>query len=190
MNQELNNYMNQFQKKDSRKKNNLIFGIILALILVVVGILIGIKVFLTGNVAEEKINGGWKNIETDNYWVFKKNEFWWYKSSDDLSDNYWYGTVDVLKGKSGLEFAGLSGSKVDSIINQSDGKVTESDIYTLVLTPKKIISGGVDKSDVNIPDGTTWTYIWIVVDNEEDGIYGQVLNMQSYETSYYEKKLD
>lgn len=137
------------------------------------------------------ITGGWRILaDSEDYWEFKNGQFWWYKSVNDLNDNYWYGTTKIVTGKEGLALAGLDESKVDSIISQSNGKVTASDIYTIVFTPTKIISGGVDKSSTNIPANTTWTYVWIIVDHDSEGIEAQVLNMQTSTSSYYVKLED
>lgn len=137
------------------------------------------------------IDGGWRMLDdSEQYWKFEDGQFWWYQSVNDLNDNYWYGTTKVIKGKDGLAQAGLDESKVDSIISQSNGKVTSNDINTIIFTPTKIISGGVDKSATNIPEGTTWTYVWILVDHGSEGIEAQVLNMQTYYTSYYVKLSD
>ena len=65
--------------------------------------------------------------------------------------------------------------------------ITENDIYSLILTPKKIISNGTDKSDTNIPDNSTWNYIWIIVDHGNEEIEGQAINTKNNDTSYYVK---
>ncbi len=139
----------------------------------------------------KSIKGGWRILsDSETYWEFKDGEFWWYESVDNLSDNYWYGKTEVLTGKTGLATAGIDASKIDEIIDRSSGNVTANDIYTIVCTPTKIISGGIDKSDTNIPDGTTWTYVWIIVDHGSEGIEAQVLNLTNYEASYYVKIKD
>ena len=141
------------------------------------------------NISHNKtINGGWRILnDSEVYWVFKNNEFWWYKSVNDLNDNYWYGTTEIITGKDGLKKAGLSEDKIDTIIKQSNGNVTEDDVYTIVCTPKQMISAGQDQSSINIPADVAWTYIWVVVDHGMEGIEAQVLNMQEYENSYYVK---
>lgn len=137
------------------------------------------------------ITGGWRLLgNSESYWEFKNGNFWWYKSVNNLNDNYWYGTTQIVTGKKGLKLAGLDESKVDSIVSSSNRKVTANDIYTMILTPTKIISGGVDKSSTNIPQNTTWTYIWILIDHGSEGIEAQVMNVKTYETSYYFKLKD
>lgn len=145
-----------------------------------------------GNRGSSKdINGGWRILsDSEVYWEFKDGEFWWYKSINDLNDNYWYGTTDILSGEEGLKVAGLDVNKVKDICDHSDGKVTPEDIYTIVCKPSKIISGGEDKSATNMDSDTAWTLIWIIVDHGEDGIEGQVLNLSNYEQTYYVKVLD
>ena len=136
---------------------------------------------------EYEIAGGWNSVdEGGTYWKFEDGQYWWYKSYDDLDDNYWYGSIEVYTGKEGLNIAGLEEEKVDAIAEQSGGNVTADDIYTVVCTPEKVISGGVDKSDVNITEEQTLTYVWILV-NYDDGIEAQVLNLQNYDVGYYMK---
>ena len=146
----------------------------------------------SGNIGKVlNINGGWRILDdSEEYWEFKNGEFWWYKSVDDLNDNYWYGTTNILTGKEGFKVAGLEESKVDNIISRSGGVITQNDIYTIVLTPTKIISGGIDKSSTNIPDGTKWTYVWILVNHDKEGIEAQVFNSSNSDTSYYVKLND
>jgi len=145
-----------------------------------------------GNLGKiDNLTGGWRKLEeSEEYWVFRDGEFWWYQSVNNLNDNYWYGTTEILTGKEGFAKVGLDESKVDTIFSNSNGKVDLNDIYTVLLTPTKIILGGVDKSSTNIPSGTNWTYVWILVDHGDEGIEGQVLNMQTYYTSYFVKLED
>ena len=133
------------------------------------------------------INGGWRILSSsEEYWVFNNGEFYWYKSYKDLKDNYWYGKTKIAKGKAGLKSLGLDESKVDQIVANSNGKVTENDIYGIILTPTKIISGGVDKSSTNIT-GENWNYALVIVDHGSEGLEGQLLNTKSADTSYYVK---
>lgn len=142
----------------------------------------------TSNLSKEKgIEGNFRILSnSETYWVFKNGEFWWYKSVNDLNDNYWYGTYTVKTGKEGLKNIGIDESKISSILSKSNN-ITENDIYSLILTPKKIISNGTDKSDTNIPDNSTWNYIWIIVDHGNEGIEGQAINTKNNDTSYYVK---
>lgn len=146
----------------------------------------------TGELGKKtNINGGWRILsDSETYWEFKNNTFYWYKSVNDLKDNYWYGTTKVLTGKAGFREVGLDESNLDNIITRSKGKVTANDVYTVVCTPTKIITDGVDKSSTNIPAGTKWNYVWIIVDHGKEGIEGQVLNVSNSSTSYYVKIKD
>ncbi len=146
----------------------------------------------TGDLGKVKnINGGWRSLsESETYWKFENGQFWWYKSINDLNDNYWYGTTQILTGKEGLSLAGIDENKLDTIVSNSSGNVTPNDVYTIVFTPNKVISGGLDKSSTNITPGETWTYIYILVDHGVEGIEAQVLNLQTYDTSYYVKISD
>ncbi len=137
------------------------------------------------------IDGGWRTLsDSETYWVFEDGEFYWYKSVNDLNDNYWYGTTKIVKGKEGLQLAGLDENRMDTIFAQSKGKVTSDDIYAIVCTPSKIISGGVDKSSTNINADTKWTLVWIIIDHGTEGIEGQMINMNTYDVGYYVKIKD
>ena len=142
---------------------------------------------LLGN--KKNIEGGWRHLEEDdNYWIFKNGEFYYYQSEKVLTDNYWYGTYRVYTGKEGFSKVGLEESKIDSLVARNKD-ITEKDIYTLIFTPKKIISGGEDKSSTNL--GTEdWHYVWILVDHGKEGIEGQVVNVKNANTSYFVKVKD
>jgi hypothetical protein len=146
----------------------------------------------TGNLGKKaNITGGWRILgDSESYWELKNNSFYWYKSVNDLNDNYWYGTTKVLSGKNGFKAVGLEQSKIDDIISRSKGNITANDIYTIVCTPTKIISDGVDKSATNIPANSKWNYVWIIVDHGKEGIEAQVLNVNTGDTTYYVKIKD
>lgn len=194
-NQVLNNQMPYQPVKNKKGVSHFIIVIIIALAIIFLSAIIFLVaapfIFNKSNVKTNdlEIYGGWKtqspNAET--YWVFDNNEFWWYQSYNDLNDNYWYGKVTIETGREGLKNVGLNESSVDTIIQNSNGKVTDDDIYTLTLTPEKIISGGIDKSSTNIPEDSKWHYVWIVVDYGDEGLEGQVLNVDNGDVTYYQR---
>ena len=137
------------------------------------------------------LDGGWRMLSSSSkeYWVFKGNEFWWYKSYKDLNDNYYYGTVEVATGKEGASKVGVETSKIDDTIANSSFKLTENNFYGTVLKPTKIISNGVDKSSTNLSGGD-WYMMWVLVDHGSEGIELQQLNTKTADTSYYVKIKD
>lgn len=137
------------------------------------------------------ITGGFRILgDSEIYWEFKNDEFWFYKSVNDLNDNYWYGKIEFLTEKEELDSFGLNENKVNSIISYSKGSITEDDIYAMVLTPTKIISDGEDKSSTNIPENAKWKRVWIIIDHDEEGIEAQVLDMDTNDTGYFVKVKD
>ena len=137
------------------------------------------------------LEGGWDGAADGGaYWEFRNGEYWWYKTREDLTDNYWYGTTEIIVGRAGIEMVGLNADAVDEMISRGEGKITEDSIYTIICTPKKIISGGIDKSDTNIPEGQTLKYVWVLVDYGEEGVEAQTIHLSSYETYYYVKVED
>ena len=146
----------------------------------------------TGEISHTNtLEGGWRYLgSAKEYYTFKDGEFYWYKDVDVRDDNYWYGTYTITTGKAGLASVGLDESKVDSIIAQSNGTISENDIYSMIMTPTKIFADGVDKSSTNIKEGQQWKAVWILVDHGVDGIEAQVLHLDDNETAYYVKLED
>lgn len=135
------------------------------------------------------IEGGWRILaNSEEYWTFKDGEFYYYKSVNDLNDNYYQGTYKVYTGKTGASKVGIEESRIESIVTKNKG-IKESDIYTLILTPKKIISGGVDKSETNLGK-EDWNFVWILVDHGKEGIEGQQMNVKTGDTGYFVKIKD
>ena len=148
------------------------------------------KTARSGDLGSKKtIEGGWRILaNSEEYWTFKNGEFYYYKSVNDLNDNYYQGTYKVYTGKEGAKKIGIDPSKIDSIVAKNKG-IKETDIYALILTPKKIISGGEDKSSTNL-GSEDWHFEWILVDHGKEGIEGQMLNVKTTDTGYYVKIKD
>ena len=142
------------------------------------------KIPPTDKITNETLKGDWLNVYGD-YWKFTDNEFYWYKSKDVLDDNYWYGTYTYEVGEAGLGMFALDTEKLNKIVTQSEGTVKPENVYSITFTPKKIISGGEDKSSSNIPEGTVWKVVWILVDHGEDGWEAQTLNISTEAINYY-----
>ena len=137
------------------------------------------------------LDGGWRILgDSEQYWEFKSGQFYWYKSVNDLNDNYWNGSYTYYYGKTGLTMAGIDENRLDTIIENSNGTISSTDVVTVVMTPTKIISGGEDLSSTNIPADTQWTFVWIIIDHDDEGIEGQVLNVNNASTSYFVKIKD
>lgn len=137
----------------------------------------------------KSIVGSWKILnDSKEYFEFNANDFYYYKDYTDLSDNYYYGTYEVYTGKTGTAKVGVSDDKVDSLITNSNGKITENDIKTIIFKPTKLIASGEDKSS-NIKNNEI-KYIWIFVDHGSEGIEGQVLNISEGNTLYFVKSSD
>lgn len=137
------------------------------------------------------LEGGWRVLaDTESYWKFEDDKFWWYKSVYDLDDNYWYGTTEIYTGKEGFRRANINADKLDEIISKSKGSLTEKDIYTVICTPTKMIENDMDKSNEKITKQIEWTYVWIVCNHGKEGIEGQMINMETATPLYYVKVED
>lgn len=133
------------------------------------------------------IDGGWRKLnDSEEYWKFKDGKFWWYKSVNNLNDNYYYGTTKIATGLEGLKSVGLTEENLKNVLSSANGKVSQNDIYAIICTPTKLISDGQDKSST-ISKDVKLKEVWIVISHNEEGIEGQVLNLNTYGTSYYVK---
>ena len=113
--------------KDNMKNKWIIPVLIIGYIfLVVVVLVIAILIFMGKHKSEEPdkgsdIYGGW---ESQAYYEFREDgTYGWYKSSDDLSDNYYSGTITVLRGYDACEHLDISFEKVLTVMNNSEGTV-------------------------------------------------------------------
>lgn len=133
------------------------------------------------------INGGWRKLDdSEEYWKFKDGKFWWYKSVNNLNDNYYYGTTKIATGLEGLKSVGLTEENLKNVLSSANGKVSQNDIYAIICTPTKLISDGQDKSST-ISEEAKLKEVWIVINHNDEGIEGQTLNLNTYGTSYYVK---
>ncbi len=140
--------------------------------------------------SQRNIEGEWRILSNSEvYWVFRGNEFYWYQSFNNFNDNYWYGTYENYTGKEALKKLGLDPNQLDSLMANKKG-LKESDVYALILTPKKIIVEGEDKSSTNIPEGSTWNYLWVIVDHGEEGLEGQQANVYDGSENFFVKVKD
>jgi hypothetical protein len=81
---------------------------------------------------DSPIVGTWTDDRSTELYVFSDSEFTWYKDEDDLDDNYYIGTYEVLPG--GQTLAGF-------VLEQGEGL----DAYSAFLHYTAIRVDGVDK---------------------------------------------
>lgn len=146
----------------------------------------------TGNLGKNKnLTGGWRVLaNTESYWKFTENEFWLYKSVNDLNDNYWQGTTKIYKGREGLRLLGVSETKINELINSMKDELTEQDVYTVICTPIKLIENGKDVSGEKIKEKVEWQYVWIIKSHGSEGIEAEFLNIETAEVLHYVKLAD
>ena len=145
-----------------------------------------------GNLAKNvELTGGWRYLGTaKEYFTFYNGEFYWYKDVDDREDNYYSGTYTIEKGADSMSSIGITQDKIDNFKSKFSTEVSDDNIYAITMTPTKLITGGVDKSSTNIPSGTVWRAVWIVVDHGTEGIEGQVYHLEDNQYAYYVKLED
>ena len=135
----------------------------------------------------KNMNGAFRILsDAETYWVFGDTEFTMYQSVNNLTDNYTQGTSEIKKGKAEAITAGIDETTLDTLISESNGTITEEDIYTLIMTPTKEVTNGATNTEI----GQTWTQIWILKNHGTEGIEAQVINIEQPTTTYYVKVSD
>ncbi|MBP3825823.1 MAG: hypothetical protein ILA11_08820 [Butyrivibrio sp.] len=125
------------------------------------------------------IYGGW---ESESYYEFREDgTYGWYKSSEDMSDNYYSGSISVLKGYEACEHLGITMDKVLTVVANSEGTVGLDDIYCITCSPTYLVSNGIDKSDTL---GRNSYDLLFVVTGEKSA---QATNMGNYDTYFFTK---
>ena len=125
------------------------------------------------------VYGGW---ESESYYEFREDgTYGWYKSSNDLSDNYYSGTYTVIKGYDACEHLGISFDKILDVMINSEGQVLLNDIYCITCTPTYLVSGGVDKSDTL--SGISYDMLFVVTGEKS----AQGMLVSNYDTYYFTK---
>jgi hypothetical protein len=140
---------------------------------------------------ELTLEGGWRYLGTaKEYYTFRNGEFYWYKDVDNKEDNYYYGTYTFVKGVEGISSLGITSERIDAFKKNLDPNISDDMIYSLVLTPSKLVSNGIDKSNTDTKGGVTWLSVWVLVDHGVDGIEAQVYHADDNQTAYYVKLED
>lgn len=125
------------------------------------------------------IYGGW---ESKSYYEFREDgTYGWYKSSEDMSDNYYSGSISVLKGYEACEHLGITMDKVLTVVANSEGTVGLDDIYCITCSPTYLVSNGVDKSDTL--GGNSYDLLFVVTGEKS----AQATNMGNYDTYFFTK---
>ncbi len=131
----------------------------------------------------QRVYGKWLTAN-GSYFSFQPTEFYWWKTKDDLTDNYYKGDIEILTGEQALTELGATYENVLKLFVYSDGKVQLDDLYALKLYPKYLISGGVDKTEnlkQNFPAGKDYMILSFIVINENEA---QAYNYNTEDTYY------
>lgn len=179
------------------KKNSAVVVILVAALAViaVIGWAIVLKMIGANNQSKSRVDedtttvqvgtdysdiiGGW---ESEAYYEFREDgTYGWYKSSEDLSDNYYSGTITVLRGYEACDHLDITLDRVLTVFNNSNGEVGIDDIYCITCTPTYLVSGGVDKSDTL--NGVSYDLLFVVVGDK----YAQGLNVGNGDSYYFTK---
>lgn len=136
------------------------------------------------NVVSEVV-GEWESAG-GSYFVFKNNKtFYWYKTKEELNDNYYYGTMEVKKGEDALNDLGISLNRVNTLLATS-GKVGKNDVYSIKLYPTYLISDGVDKSKENLTKGSSINLLFVKLNTHQADAY----NFKTGDIYYLDREED
>lgn len=131
------------------------------------------------------IRGGWESSGTGgSYYVFNSDDtYYWYKSSSDLEDNYYKGTMTVLRGSEAIDDMGISYSQVVEVIFNSKGNISMDDIYEINLHPTYLISSGIDKTST-LTSKFDMKLLYVHIDENN----AQAYNYSTQDVYYLRKK--
>ena len=115
------------------------------------------------------------------YGVREDGTYGWYKSSENMSDNYYSGSISVLKGYEACEHLGITMDKVLTVVANSEGTVGLDDIYCITCSPTYLVSNGIDKSDTL--GGNSYDLLFVVTGEKS----AQATNMGNYDTYFFTK---
>lgn len=137
------------------------------------------------NVKYAEIRGGWDNTATNgSYFYFEDDDtYYWYKSSEDLKDNYYKGKMTIYQGQDALDDLGITEDRIEVLLINSKGKVSEENVYSIHLHPTYLKSNGVDKTDT-LTEKFDMKLLFVYVDES----YAQSFNYTTGDSYYFVKK--
>lgn len=143
----------------------------------------------SGELAKEaSIEGEWRILEEySSSYIFKDGRYVNFNKKENMEENYINGSYVADYGKIGFLVAGLDESKLQEIIDNSNGQVSEEDICVLTCSIDQFVKDGVQQE---LPKDHFVTQVWIIVDHGDEGIEAQVYNMNNNSLYYYVKTLD
>ena len=126
----------------------------------------------SGSIAKQPVlEGSWRIMgETETCWEFRGSTFRWYRSCNDLEDNYWYGEMEI---------------------RDRDESPEEGDnFYHIVCRPYGVIIDGEDRTSENMDENEEFTVLWLIVDHGAEGIEGLASDTDRREINSYVKIKD
>ncbi len=129
--------------------------------------------------------GEWESVG-GSYFVFNKNKnFFWYESKNVLTDNYYYGYLEVLKGEAALKDLGIAKEDVKKVI-ESSSNINYNNIYSIKLYPTYLLVEGENKTSEKIKKGDNMQLLFVKLGNGKAEAY----NFKTDSTYYLEKEED
>lgn len=184
----INNDANNNVKKENNNSKKILIIIIVSIIATLI---VFFRIFIipkltlylknnSSNSAEQSENiskdysniyGNWLSND-GSYFVFNENNtLYWYKTKEDLNDNYFYGNIEILRDGEALDDLDISYDKIIDLAIQSKGKVNIDNIYSIKYMPTYLIIDGVDKTETNIPKDSYWKFLFISIDDNNAQVY-------------------
>lgn len=132
------------------------------------------------------LDGEWRLISDseESSYIFNNGEYYWYKSYKDTSDNYWYGTYEEYNGYDALEKLGITRKEMYKIT-----KYNPDDVHAIIMTPKKMIMDGVDKSSTIINNEENNKYLFVIDNPMKNKLEGKISRAKSYNSQHHYLKV-
>ena len=129
------------------------------------------------------ISGNWVAQSNVCFQFNTDGTFNWYKSYDDMNDNYYTFTYDVINSREAINALELDYSDVNTIIINSEGKISYDDFFYIKTYPTYAIVDGVEKSESEL-ENLNYEFLFIKVSDT----YAEMLNYSTGLPVYVTKK--
>lgn len=178
----LNNY---YQEEDKLLNLSSILKVFIVILLLIITVTIIIQTALESTkkpqvtVVNEVIKTGdllgkWQTNNSATFIFNEDSSFYWYRSADDLKNNYYGGVYTYKKGDEALAEMGYDDEEFTKTFGQN---INKDNIYSLEMQPTVSYENGLNTSS-SLTDSTKWWYILIIKKDGTAMAYNKTLDIR------------
>lgn len=122
---------------------------------------------------EKILTGSYKTTNDSLFTFTEDNNFYWFDNYNELDNNYYSGTYTYTKGLEAINEMGYTEEDIATIFGEN---IEIDDIYSIKMTPSKVMKNNRDVTKKEIKQNTVWWYILILKDNENAIGYNKTID--------------